>query len=177
MNNRKGNTIHKYIQVRLKFAVLIVAICISSYVLAADNTTDRVIRDNIKYQNHANRIEALDLQTGQVLWHTPIWSTTFLPFVNIDRPWSIVKSIDFSDGMLEVRDSGGNLIGLINAKTGKDKLHNSFLFWLKIHRVAFLVEIVFLAFILWAVCLIRQQPLGWKDLLRSLRNIWPPPSA
>jgi hypothetical protein len=139
------------------------------------NSKTLIIRDDVRYEVYGNQIEGFDLRTHRVIWQTTIWVTTFLPWVTLDVPWNVVGSIRISGDALEVRDNGGSLLGLIDLRSGRDRFHNSFSFWLRIHWMAFLAELIVACLSACAVWFTRKRhsDCGSK-CWTSFWKIWPP---
>lgn len=77
---------------------------------------------NVKYQSHANYVEAIDITSEKTLWHTVLYPTIEPehpdPTLEQDAQWNIISAIKIIGDQIEARDRNGNIYEL-NRMTGR----------------------------------------------------------
>jgi len=81
-----------------------------------------IVLEGVKYQSHANYVEAIDIHSEKILWHTVLYPDVEPkhpdPHLEQDVQWNIVSFIKIVGDAIEARDRNGRLYRLDRA-TGK----------------------------------------------------------
>jgi hypothetical protein len=81
-----------------------------------------LVSGGVKYQSHANSVEAVDVQSGKLLWHTVCYPDAVPehpdPGMEEDAQWNIISALKVVGDEIEARDGHGRTFQL-DRKTGK----------------------------------------------------------